>query len=82
MITPIETKLKRICDIIEINMREWTGMAYRLSGVYHKISASAKVRIELISPFLLNYGRKRITGRIFVRYLIKHYEKERRGILQ
>ena len=58
MITPIETKLKRICDIIEINMREWTGMAYRLSGVYHKISASAKVRIELISPFLLNYGRK------------------------
>jgi len=57
LLTPMETKLLRICDMIEYNMKEITGTSYRLSGVYHKISAAAKVRVELISPFLL--GKKR-----------------------
>ena len=58
LLTPVETKLMRICDVIEINMKETTGMTYRLSGVYHKLSASARTRMPFLSPFLLGLGRK------------------------
>ena len=58
LFTPVETKLMRICDVIEINMKEATGMTYRLSGVYHKLSASARTHVPFLSPFLLGLGRK------------------------
>lgn len=59
LMTPMETKLMRICDLIEVNMKELTGQTYRLSGVYHKITASAKVRILFISPLFPGEGKGR-----------------------
>ena len=53
-----QDKLLRTCDIIEINMREITGMNYRLSGVYHKITAVCKVRMEFISPLFMRIHEK------------------------
>jgi len=48
-----ETKLLRICDMIEINMKELTGENYKLSGVYNSISVKAITEFEFISPILL-----------------------------
>ena len=53
LMTTESEKLMRICDIIELNMREETHMRYKLSGVYNKISAVCKVRMEFLSPLLL-----------------------------
>ena len=61
LLTPVETKLMRICDVIEINMKETTGMTYRLSGVYHKLSASARTRMTFLLSLIhiYSYGDER-----------------------
>lgn len=52
-----ETKVLRICDIIEINMKEITGENYNLSGVYNSISVKAITEFEFVSPVLLGIKR-------------------------
>lgn len=49
---PQETKLMRICDIIEIDMSALTGMKYRLNGVYNVMSVKTKKKINFIFPIL------------------------------
>ena len=53
LFTDKETKLLRICDMIEINMEEFTGERYKLSGVYNSVCAKATTEFEFISPVLL-----------------------------
>lgn len=58
LFTDTETKLLRICDIIEINMKEITGENYKLSSVYNSVCVKAVTEISYISPVLLGIEEK------------------------
>lgn len=58
LLTEKESKLLRICDIIEINMEELTGENYELSGVYDSIRVKAITEFDFISPVLLGKNGK------------------------
>lgn len=47
-----QTKLMRISDVIQLNMKEFTGEEYKLSGIYTKVKATAVRRIDFIFPTL------------------------------
>ncbi|MBE7057906.1 MAG: hypothetical protein E7387_02240 [Ruminococcaceae bacterium] len=57
LFTDKETKLLRICDMMEINMEEITGEKYNLSGVYNSVCAKAITEFEFISPVLLGMNK-------------------------
>lgn len=48
MFMPRQTKLMRICDMIEVNMKEITGMSYRLSGVYNSLDVKTSAKVEFV----------------------------------
>lgn len=58
LLTDSETKLLRICDIIEINMKEITGENYKLSGVYNTLAVRVITQFNFISPLLLGIGEE------------------------
>lgn len=49
MMTPTDTKVLRIADVIELNMGMITGRRYRLSGVYNKINVRVFIDMNLFS---------------------------------
>lgn len=57
MIKP-DTKLLRISDVIEVNMREYTGTSYKLSGIFTRCTGTAIYSADFVSPIILNKGRK------------------------
>ena len=48
-----ETKLLRISDVIQMNMKEMTGEEYKLSGIYNKIRVKAVVEMQFVFPTVL-----------------------------
>ena len=58
LMTDKKTKLLRICDMIEINMKEITGENYRLSGVYNTVYAKVITEFDFISRDLLGIKNK------------------------
>ena len=58
LLTDNETKLLRICDMIEINMKEITGENYKLSGVYNTLAVRVITQFNFISPLLLGIGEE------------------------
>ena len=58
LMTDKNTKLLRVCDMIEINMKEITGENYRLSGVYNTVSAKVFTEFDFISQEMLGIKGK------------------------
>ena len=56
--TDKNTKLLRICDMIEINMKEITGENYRLSGVFNTVNAKVITEFDFISQDLIGIKNK------------------------
>ena len=60
LLMPRETVLYRIADVIEINMTEYVGERYMLSGVFTSVSCSIVYVPKLISPLFIAFGKERL----------------------
>ena len=59
LLMPERTVLYRIADVIEINMTEYTGERYMLSGIFTSIRSRSKYVPVFISPFFKKYRKER-----------------------
>lgn len=58
MMTPSDSKLLRIADIIELNMGVVSGRRYRLAGIYNEISLSACVDMNLYATYFVGKSKE------------------------
>ncbi|MBP5632701.1 MAG: hypothetical protein J6Y21_08095, partial [Clostridia bacterium] len=59
LLTPADTVLYRIADVIEINMTDYVGERYMLSAVFNKLSCKVKYEPKLLSPLFSSFGKER-----------------------
>lgn len=57
LMTPQETKLLRIADIIELNMSVVAGRRYRLAGLYNKVTVNACVDMNLYATYFIGKNK-------------------------
>lgn len=60
LLTPADTVLYRIADVIEINMTDYVGERYMLSAVFNKLSCKVKYEPKLLSPLFGSFGKERL----------------------
>ena len=60
LLMPEKTILYRIADVIEVNMTDYTGERYMLSGVFTAIGCKVKYVPKLISPLFITLGKENL----------------------
>ena len=60
LLMPTETVLLRAADVIEVNMTDYTGKRYMLSGVFTGIRCKVAYEPAIISPLFKYFGRERL----------------------
>ena len=60
LLMPSESLLYRIADVIEVNMTDYTGSRYMLSGVFTGVKCKITYLPVIISPFFKSMGREKL----------------------
>ena len=60
LLMPTDTVLLRAADVIEVNMTDYTGNRYMLSGVFTGIRCKVAYEPAIISPLFKYFGRERL----------------------